>query len=149
MKTLNKELKIVMKIVRLTEKMENKVEKEMDKEVKVEVEVNMIMKKKRKEVKVGEMMKKVKVKMEKNLEKKWDVKVEQGLNAEHVQRIRRALDKSRLNMRVRQAVDIIKAWKALPPREFDKASAVKMTDDAIKPLDMFGSPTPPNLRANQ
>ncbi|KAK9083496.1 hypothetical protein Scep_029967 [Stephania cephalantha] len=44
--------------------------------------------------------------------------------------------------RVRQAVDVIKAWNALPPRESDKASTVKMVDDALKLLTLFGSPTP-------
>ncbi|KAK9083932.1 hypothetical protein Scep_030403 [Stephania cephalantha] len=76
---------------------------------------------------------------------RWDVKVEQGLNAEHVQRIRRALDHS--NMHVRQAVDVIMAWKVLPPRESDKASAVKMANDALKLLTMFGSPTPSQLKS--
>ncbi|KAK9118968.1 hypothetical protein Scep_017061 [Stephania cephalantha] len=44
--------------------------------------------------------------------------------------------------RVRQAVDVIKAWKALLPRESDKADAVKIADEALKLLAMFGSPTP-------
>ncbi|KAK9089366.1 hypothetical protein Scep_028448 [Stephania cephalantha] len=44
--------------------------------------------------------------------------------------------------RVRQVIDVIKAWKALPPRESDKAAAVKMADEALKLLTMFGSPTP-------
>ncbi|KAK9169433.1 hypothetical protein Syun_001573 [Stephania yunnanensis] len=43
---------------------------------------------------------------------------------------------------VRQAVDVIKAWKALPPHESDKAVAVKMADEALKLLTMFGFPTP-------
>ncbi|KAK9157798.1 hypothetical protein Scep_004372 [Stephania cephalantha] len=73
---------------------------------------------------------------------RWDVKMEQGLNVEYGQRIRRALDKCRSNMRVRQAVDVIKAWKALPPRESDKAAVVKMADEALKLLTIFGSPTP-------
>ncbi|KAK9133175.1 hypothetical protein Scep_012703 [Stephania cephalantha] len=44
--------------------------------------------------------------------------------------------------RVRQAVDVIKALKALPLRESDKTTAVKMADEALKVLTMFGSPTP-------
>ncbi|KAK9112764.1 hypothetical protein Scep_020283 [Stephania cephalantha] len=44
--------------------------------------------------------------------------------------------------RVRQVVDVIKAWKALPHRESDKAAAVKMADEALKLMTMFGSPTP-------
>ncbi|KAK9105261.1 hypothetical protein Scep_022105 [Stephania cephalantha] len=44
--------------------------------------------------------------------------------------------------RVRQSVDVIKAWKVLPPRESDKAVAVKMANEVLKLLTMFGSPTP-------
>ncbi|KAK9093728.1 hypothetical protein Scep_025197 [Stephania cephalantha] len=148
----------VMRTNILKEKME-KVEKEMKKEVEVneqvevavvvvmgvEVKVKMItLKKMRNEMQVREIMKEVKVKRDKIPKKwwKWDVKVEQGLNAEHGQRIRRALDKCRSNMRARQAVNVIKAWKALPLRESDKAAAVKMIDKVLKLLIMFGSPTP-------
>ncbi|KAK9158039.1 hypothetical protein Scep_004613 [Stephania cephalantha] len=42
----------------------------------------------------------------------------------------------------KMAVDVIKAWKALPPRESDKAAAMKMADEVLKLLMMFGSPTP-------
>ncbi|KAK9111374.1 hypothetical protein Scep_018893 [Stephania cephalantha] len=79
---------------------------------------------------------------------RWDVKVEQALNVDHVQRIRRALDKSRSNMWVQQSVDVIKAQKALSPRGSDKASAVKMVDNALKLIAMFGSHTPSSTTAS-
>ncbi|KAK9132537.1 hypothetical protein Scep_012065 [Stephania cephalantha] len=86
------------------------------------------------EVKVGEMMKKAKVEMEKNLNKKW------WKNHGYVDTLPHV---SRWDVkRVRHVVDVIKTWKVLPPRESDKTSAVKMADDALKLLMMFGSRTP-------
>ncbi|KAK9148380.1 hypothetical protein Scep_007137 [Stephania cephalantha] len=70
---------------------------------------------------------------------RWIVKSEQGLNIDHVQRLRRALDTAQLNKRVRRAVEFVTAWKALPPRLGDKASAVKMVDEVLKHLTMIGS----------
>ncbi|KAK9100778.1 hypothetical protein Scep_024208 [Stephania cephalantha] len=43
---------------------------------------------------------------------------------------------------MKMSVDVIKAWKALPPHESNKAAVVKMADAALKLMTMFGSPTP-------
>ncbi|KAK9094936.1 hypothetical protein Scep_026405 [Stephania cephalantha] len=142
------------------EKMERKVEKEVEVEVEAEVQVDIKMvplKKKRKEVQVGEMMKKVKVKMEKIPKKKWW--------NEAVELVNSALNvpEKEAKQQVNKDLKVNKAWlkgkwgckptsplkgkekkivtaKALPPRESDKASEVKMADDALKLLTMFGSP---------
>ncbi|KAK9094626.1 hypothetical protein Scep_026095 [Stephania cephalantha] len=146
--------------VKLMGKMEKKVKKEIRKEVEVkeqvmedmsqqvEVEVKMIIRKKRNEVKVGEMMKKVKVKMEKNpkKKKKWWKRGPMlrpvASSALDVMEVEADEQLNKDLKRVRQAVDVIKAWKALPPRESDKASVVKMAADTLKLFTMFGSPTP-------
>ncbi|KAK9099923.1 hypothetical protein Scep_023353 [Stephania cephalantha] len=41
--------------------------------------------------------------------------------------------------RVRRAVEVVMAWKALPPRVGDRASALKMTDEVLKHLIVVGS----------
>ncbi|KAK9157630.1 hypothetical protein Scep_004204 [Stephania cephalantha] len=198
----------MMKIERLIEKIEKKEDKEMKKEVEVkeqvevavevEVEVEMqvevkmaSLKKKRKEVQVGEMIKKMKVKWEKIPKKKWwnkslvlrpvgrlsrDHQIKwrptkvpnlflvgqlirsycrastimsppsyEITRSEAMELVSSALDVSEKEVeqqRVRHSVDVVKAWKVLPPRESDKAFAIKMADDALKLLTMFGSPTP-------
>ncbi|KAK9140751.1 hypothetical protein Scep_010432 [Stephania cephalantha] len=70
---------------------------------------------------------------------KWIVKCEQSLNIDHVHRFRRVLDSARSNKRVRRAVEVVTAWKALPPRVGDRASAVKMADEVLKHLTVIGS----------
>ncbi|KAK9119095.1 hypothetical protein Scep_017188 [Stephania cephalantha] len=67
-------------------------------------------------------------KMETNEKKRqrWIVKSEQGLNLDHVHRLRIALDSTRSN-------------KALPPEVGDRASALKMADEVLKHLIVVGS----------
>ncbi|KAK9140062.1 hypothetical protein Scep_009743 [Stephania cephalantha] len=118
-------------------KKEVEVKKQMMKQSRKEVEmkVKKIMKKKRKEVKVREnMKKKVKVKMKKKMEKKRK-KMNKWWQRGPVLRV--------------VAVDVIKAWKTLPPCESGKASVVKMADDAMKPSRCLVLLLHPNLQANQ
>ncbi|KAK9093839.1 hypothetical protein Scep_025308 [Stephania cephalantha] len=40
------------------------------------------------------------------------------------------------------AVDVVAAWKALPPSEGNRASTLKMADEVLKHLTVIGAPGP-------
>ncbi|KAK9082579.1 hypothetical protein Scep_029050 [Stephania cephalantha] len=95
---------------------------------------------------LNEKMEKVEKEMKKEVEVKEQVEVEVVVVVVVGVRVKvKLVPLKRMRkevQRIRQVVDVIKAWKAFPPRESNKAVAMKMADEALKLLTMFGSPTP-------
>ncbi|KAK9095042.1 hypothetical protein Scep_026511 [Stephania cephalantha] len=49
------------------------------------------------------------------------------------------------DQRIRRPVDVVAAWKALPPGEGNRASALKVADEVLKHFTIIGAPAPSGI----